>query len=145
MRPQQDENQAIQFRICKAEDVTLAVMGVGQFSQTMGFDQGRKIMMMTTTSELTTNILKYAGSGWFFVSKIQRKPPNSKSSPLGILMAAEDSGPGITDLQKALKDHYSTSGTLGLGLPGVKRLMDSFEIESLPGQGTKVRVVKWKS
>lgn len=138
-------SQPLKFPIKQAGDVALAVMGIGKFSQQLGFDQGRKTMLMTTVSELSTNILKYAKSGWILAQKVQRVPPTSKSSPLGILIVAEDEGPGISDLQKALSDHYSTSGTLGLGLPGVKRLMDSFDIEPFNGKGAKVRVVKWKS
>jgi len=54
-----------------------------------------------------------------------------------------DSGPGIPDPERAMEDHYSSSGTLGLGLPGVKRLMDEFELESKPGEGTRVIARKW--
>ena len=56
---------------------------------------------------------------------------------------AEDRGPGIADLEAAMRDHFSSGGTLGLGLPGVKRMMDEFSLESAPGEGTRVKAVKW--
>ena len=58
-------------------------------------------------------------------------------------MIVEDQGPGIVDTERAMEEHVSTSGTLGLGLPGTKRLVDEFELLSEPGRGTRVRVVKW--
>ena len=61
----------------------------------------------------------------------------------GIEIVAEDAGPGIADVKQAMQDRFSSSGTLGLGLPGVKRMMDEFELESQLGQGTRVRVRKW--
>jgi serine/threonine-protein kinase RsbT len=66
------------------------------------------------------------------------------SSRQGVLIIASDSGPGIRDIPQALRDGFSTSGSLGLGLPGVRRLMDEFEITSKPGRGTIVTVKKWK-
>jgi serine/threonine-protein kinase RsbT len=66
------------------------------------------------------------------------------SSRQGILIIASDDGPGIRDVRQALRDGFSTSGSLGLGLPGVRRLMDDFEIASEPGRGTIVKVRKWK-
>jgi serine/threonine-protein kinase RsbT len=62
----------------------------------------------------------------------------------GILIIASDDGPGIQDIRQAMRDGFSTSGSLGLGLPGVRRLMDEFEVASEPGQGTIVKVKKWK-
>ena len=63
---------------------------------------------------------------------------------LGLEIIAADNGPGIEDIEKALEDGFSTGGGLGIGLGGVRRLMDEFEIQSRVGEGTKVRVVKWK-
>jgi serine/threonine-protein kinase RsbT len=64
---------------------------------------------------------------------------------VGLEVVVHDRGPGITDVEQAMADHYSTSGTLGLGLPGVRRLMDEFELESSPDEGTRVTIRKWKS
>jgi serine/threonine-protein kinase RsbT len=62
----------------------------------------------------------------------------------GLLIVASDEGPGISDIPRALRDGFSTSGSLGIGLPGVRRLMDEFAIESQPGRGTTITVTKWK-
>lgn len=61
----------------------------------------------------------------------------------GIEVIVEDRGPGIPDIELAMKENVSTGGTLGLGLPGTRRLVDEFDIESQPGQGTRVRIIKW--
>jgi len=68
-----------------------------------------------------------------------------KGSRLGILIVARDEGPGIPDVARALQDGYSTGKGLGIGLPGVKRLMDDFEVASVVGKGTAVTVKKWLS
>jgi serine/threonine-protein kinase RsbT len=64
-------------------------------------------------------------------------------SRMGMEVIVRDRGPGIEDIQKAMADHYSSGGTLGLGLPGVKRMMDEFELTSEPGKGTTVTIRKW--
>ena len=61
----------------------------------------------------------------------------------GMVIIAKDEGPGILDIRRVMEDGYTTSGGLGAGLPGVKRLMDTFDIESTPGKGTEIRVTKW--
>jgi serine/threonine-protein kinase RsbT len=118
-------------------DLTQAVMYVGRLAQEMGFDARGKSLLMTAVSELVRNILKYADKGTVVVAPVQgaRGP--------GLELAAVDRGPGITDVEQALQDHFSTSGTLGLGLPGVRRMMDEFEIVSALGQGTSVTIRKW--
>ncbi|MGD8644289.1 MAG: ATP-binding protein, partial [Chromatiales bacterium] len=79
----------------------------------------------------------YAGQGQMTLRRVidQRRR--------GMEIVAEDKGPGIADKDSALSDHFSSSGTLGLGLPGVRRLMDEFDLESEPGAGTRVTVRKW--
>lgn len=119
-------------------DVTVAVLDIGRLATTHGFDQRRRTMLMTAASELGTNICKYAESGWLIATII------ACDGIKGMEIVAEDSGPGIDDVAKALQDHFSSSGTLGLGLPGVRRLMDTFDIRSVVGEGTRVRVVKWR-
>jgi serine/threonine-protein kinase RsbT len=96
-------------------------------------------MIVTAVSELGRNILMYAGEGEVVVTTIDG------SERRGIVVVARDQGPGIHDLQKAMLDGYSTSGSLGLGLPGVRRLMDEFAIESAPGRGTTVTAKRWLS
>lgn len=118
-------------------DVAVAALDIGKLAAANGFDLRCKTMLMTVASELGSNICKYAGSGWLSATILTR------GAARGVEIVAEDNGPGINDIPSALRDHFSSSGTLGLGLPGVRRMMDSFDIRSVPGQGTTVRVVKW--
>lgn len=102
-----------------------------------GFVSTDLTLIATAISELARNIVTYAREGEVELCLV------SEDHRRGIMIVARDHGPGITDLARAMQDGYSTSGGLGLGLPGVKRLMDNFEIASRPGQGTVVRIGKW--
>ena len=95
-------------------------------------------MVVTAVSELARNALLYAEAGDITVSLVQQDDKH------GVSIVAKDNGPGIADIPQALQDGFSTAGRLGLGLPGVKRLMDDFEICSAPGMGTTVIARKWK-
>ena len=103
----------------------------------LGFSPGTATLIATAISELARNILLYACRGELTMRTIE----NNGSK--GITVEARDDGPGILQPQRALEDGYSTSGRLGLGLPGVKRLMDEFRLETAPGRGTRVVVHKW--
>ena len=103
----------------------------------VGFSPGELTLIATAISELARNIVMYAKRGEIVLKLLNH--PDKK----GILVIARDKGPGIPDIRKALQDGYSTSRSLGLGLPGVRRLMDEFEIESQKGGGTTVTVRKW--
>jgi serine/threonine-protein kinase RsbT len=104
------------------------------------FSSADVAMIATVASELGRNILKYGGaSGYLLVSWIEDQACGDSA----IEIQAVDYGPGFIDAAAALKDHYSTGGTLGLGLPGSARIMDSLEIESQPGQGATVTAKKW--
>lgn len=94
---------------------------------------------VTAASELSRNILKYAGSGGghVHVDVLQ------KDQKRGVRAVFTDSGPGISDIELAMTDGFSTGGSLGLGLPGARRLVDEFSISSVVGQGTTVTIVKW--
>ncbi len=100
-------------------------------------DQAR---VLSAISELARNIYLYAGNGRLTLEIIEE--PAGKR---GVRLTAEDHGPGISMVNKALEKGYSTSGGLGAGLPGVKNMMDEFDIDSTPGKGTKVTVLKWIS
>jgi len=91
----------------------------------------------TSISELARNIFLYAGSGTITIAIV------AKEGKKGLHIIAIDEGPGIPDIRRSLEDGYTTSGALGAGLPGVRRMMDSFDIESVPGKGTRVDVIKW--
>jgi serine/threonine-protein kinase RsbT len=94
-------------------------------------------LLATAISELARNILHYAGSG-----EVEIRPVDA-GSRRGVCVIARDTGPGIPDVERALQDGYSTGGGLGLGLPGTRRIMDEFRIESQAGRGTTVWATKW--
>jgi serine/threonine-protein kinase RsbT len=94
-------------------------------------------MIATAVSEVARNILEYAKRGEVVVAVIQR------GDRRGLEVLARDQGPGIADVSQAMQDGFSTSRGLGLGLPGSRRLMDDFELESRVGQGTTVTMRKW--
>ena len=102
-----------------------------------GFTFTDLAIIATAISELARNVLSYAGRGQIAVRLID------DGTRRGIAIESTDDGPGIANLQLAMQDGYSTSGSLGLGLPGVRRLMDEFEIKSEVGQGTTVTAKKW--
>jgi serine/threonine-protein kinase RsbT len=118
-------------------DVRRVVLESTLYAREAGFDETLSRMIATSVSELVRNILKYAGSGQFRLRRVQR-PGGS-----GIEIEVSDNGPGIPDVDAAMGDHFSSGGTLGLGLPGVKRMMDEFSLESTPGGGTRVTARKW--
>ncbi len=105
----------------------------------LGFSAGDATLIATAISELARNIVSYARKGEITLKIV---PASSRQ---GLVIIASDSGPGIPDIRQALRDGFSTSGSLGLGLPGVRRLMDEFELTSKPGRGTVVTVKKWKA
>ncbi|WP_126425056.1 anti-sigma regulatory factor [Brevibacillus marinus] len=109
-----------------------------QIAKEMGFGSIVQARITTAISELARNIFLYAGKGTITIEQIQEE------QRIGLRVIAADEGPGIPDIRKAMEDGFSTSGALGAGLPGVKRLMDTFLIESAPNRGTRVTVVKWK-
>ena len=104
----------------------------------LGFTQSDLTLVATAISELARNIVRYARRG-----EIVLRQAEDGGTP-GIIIIARDEGPGIPDVNRAMEQGYSTSGGLGLGLPGVRRIMDKFEIISEVGKGTVVTAVKWK-
>ena len=105
---------------------------------TLNFSTGEQTLVATCVSELARNIVEYAGSGEMAMGLADDKGRK------GIVIIARDEGPGIPDIELAMKDGYSTSKGLGIGLPGCKRIMDEFAIVSRKGKGTTVTVKKWK-
>ena len=103
-----------------------------------GFSSTEQVLITTAISELARNILLYARGGMIALKRVV----NHERS--GIMVVATDQGPGIPDVEKAMEPGYSTSSSLGLGLPGVKRLMDEMSIETTAGQGTTVIATKWR-
>jgi serine/threonine-protein kinase RsbT len=95
-------------------------------------------LLATAISELARNIVRYAKYGDIFITRVQ------SGDRVGITVVARDKGPGIANISLAMQDGFSTSGDLGLGLPGVKRLMDEFHLVSDANTGTTVTITKWK-
>jgi serine/threonine-protein kinase RsbT len=120
------------------QDIVMARQKGRAMAMELGFSAGDATLTAAAISELARNIVSYAGRG-----EILLKPARGPNLT-GIEIVARDDGPGIRDIPQALRDGFSTSGSLGIGLPGVKRLMDEFEIKSVPGRGTTVAVKKWK-
>jgi serine/threonine-protein kinase RsbT len=128
----------IRVAINSDQDIVLARQKGRAMATELGFSMGDATLIATAISELARNIISYARKG-----QITLKMVNGLNRQ-GISVMATDDGPGIPDTRQALRDGFSTSGGLGLGLPGVRRLMDEFEIISQPGRGTIVAVKKWK-
>lgn len=120
------------------QDIVIARQKGRAMAIELGFSSGDATLIATAISELARNIVSYARKGEISLKGIQG------SSRVGISVTASDQGPGIPDIRQALRDGFSTSGSLGLGLPGVRRLMDEFEITSKSGRGTTVGVKKWR-
>jgi serine/threonine-protein kinase RsbT len=130
--------QEICVAINSDQDIVVARQKGRALAAGAGFSSGDATLIATAISELARNIVSYARKGLITLQAV------NTASRHGIVVVASDEGPGIPDLRQAMRDGYSTSGSLGLGLPGVRRLMDEFEIVSQPGHGTKVTVKKWK-
>ncbi len=118
-------------------DIVSARVEGRDMAKALGFGTIDQARIATAISELTRNIVLYAGEGTVTLRPIERG--NRK----GIEVVCEDHGPGIEDVNLVMQDGYSTSRGLGMGLPGAKRLMDEFEIESQVGKGTRVVARKW--
>jgi serine/threonine-protein kinase RsbT len=104
----------------------------------LGFSAGDQAVVAAAISEVARNILTYATRGDVALRVVE------DGDRRGITIIARDRGPGIDDIARALRDGYSTSGGLGLGLPGARRLMDEFHIASSPGRGTTVTMKVWR-
>lgn len=118
-------------------DIVLARQKGREVSKELQFGGVDQARITTAISELARNIYLYAGNGQITISVL------NENGFRGIQISAIDHGPGIHDIRMVLQDGYSTSGGLGAGLPGVKRLMDSFDIDSNPGYGTTITITKW--
>ncbi len=118
-------------------DVVIARQRGREIASLLGFSASDLALIATAISELARNIVLYAGSGEIEIGHVEQMERR------GIEIVARDQGPGIRNIPQAMRDGFSTSGGLGLGLPGVKRLMDEFEIQSRPGRGTTVTVRRW--
>lgn len=127
-----------EFRIESESNIVMARKVVRDAATSLGFGLTDVTRIVTATSELTRNIYHYANTG------VMRWRVLNQGSTVGLELTFEDSGPGIPDIQKAMEPGYTTGKSLGMGLPGSKRLMDEMTIESTVGKGTTVTVRKWR-
>ncbi|MBI1797797.1 MAG: anti-sigma regulatory factor [Candidatus Eisenbacteria bacterium] len=118
-------------------DIVSARMQGRAIAVQLGFGATAATLIATAISELARNVLLYAGRGEIVLTSVEH------GTRRGLAVLAQDRGPGIPDIPRAMQDGYSTSGRLGLGLPGVRRLMDDFEIESSAGAGVRIVAKKW--
>jgi serine/threonine-protein kinase RsbT len=129
-------NEVVVAVQCDADIVAARQKG-REMAADCGFSTTQQTMLATAISELARNILSYAGAGQVRLQVLNQR------GRVGVQVVAEDRGPGISDPELALKDGYSTSKSLGLGLPGARRIVDEFTLDTQVGVGTTVRLVKW--
>ena len=125
--------------IVKEQDVVPLHNRVKEYGVKIGMSILNQTKLITATSELVRNLLKYGGGGKVIIESVSNGREN------GVRVTFIDNGPGIADIELAMKDGYSTGKSLGLGLPGTKRLVNEFDIKSELGNGTTVTITKWKN
>lgn len=133
---QYQQTNAATFPISDYVDLRIAVSKLQKIPFLASASELDRSLVITIFTELGTNIVKYAGYGRIDVSLVEVKDGK------GVEICAQDDGPGISDVELAMQDHYSTGNSLGLGLPGVQRMADKFEIVSRPGCGTRVNATR---
>lgn len=126
-----------EMQVIKELDVVAFRNRVKEYAVRIKMGLVNQTKLITAASELVRNMLNYANGGKILIEVITKGRDN------GIRLTFKDKGPGIKDIGLAMKDGYSTGKSLGLGLPGAKRLANEFSIESAPGNGTTVMIIKW--
>lgn len=125
------------IQITSDADIVIARQEGRALAERIGFTGSDLTIIATAISEVARNIIKFAKRGEVILQRVNHNPHD------GILVIARDQGPGIPDIALAMSDGYTTGRGLGLGLPGCRRLMDEFNIESRVGEGTTVYLKKW--
>ncbi|WP_197088583.1 anti-sigma regulatory factor [Rufibacter radiotolerans] len=125
--------------IQKEQDVVLFRNRIKEVATKIGMSLVNQTKLITAASELVRNMLRYGGGGITHLEVI------SRNSIPGVRLIFQDEGPGIEDIPLAMKDGFSTGKSLGLGLPGAKRLVNDFSIKSEVGKGTTVTIIRWKN
>jgi serine/threonine-protein kinase RsbT len=124
--------------IRSGEDIVGVRRAVREWSIAAGFSLVDQTKMITAASELARNALEYGGGGCVRLEVL------NDAHKRGLRLVFEDQGPGIADIELALRDGFTSGGGLGLGLGGARRLVNDFEIESKAGFGTRVAITRWK-
>ena len=130
------KTHALQLR--SETDIVQARQAVRQWTTQMGFSLVDQTKMVTAASELARNTVVYGKGGDLLLEGLM------ENGRTGLRLTFQDRGPGIPDIEKALKDGYTTGTGLGLGLGGAKRLSNEFELHSRPGEGTRVTITRWR-
>ena len=125
--------------IQSSSDVVRVRQIVREWAVATGFSLVEQTKLITAASELTRNALDHGGGGMVRLESL------NNATRLGLRLTFSDQGPGIPDVEQALKDGYTTGSGLGLGLGGAKRLVNDFAIDSAPGRGTTVTIVRWRN
>ena len=120
------------------QDVVAVRQVVREWAVSMGFSLVDQTKVITAASELARNVIVYGGGGTLSLEAL------NDGSRRGLRLAFADQGPGIADVEAALRDGYTTGNGLGLGLGGAKRLSNEFQIHSQPGEGTRVVITRWR-
>jgi serine/threonine-protein kinase RsbT len=136
LRRGQRPDDELRIEIRRDADIVAARQAAREAAVRAGFTGADLTIIATAVSEVTRNIVRFAGAGEVLIKCLTRPTP-------GIQITARDTGPGIADVEQALADGFSTYAGLGLGLPGTRRLMDDFRISSEVGRGTTVELTKW--
>lgn len=131
-----EDGQSIEIRT--EADVARSVVAAQRLARSLGFKTAQSFLAATAVSELARNIFQYAGQGNIRLSQL------SDGERVGLQVEAEDHGPGIADIELAMTEGYSTGNTLGLGLPGVRRIMDELDFDADREVGTRIVGRKWR-
>lgn len=126
-----------EFAVTSASDCAKVRQRIQRLAEEMGMSRMKEVQMRTAATELLTNMMRYAGGGTAVIEVLEHE------SNCGLRAQFEDSGPGIADVEKALSAGFSTGKSLGHGLPGCKNLVDTFDLNTEPGRGTKIVITKW--
>lgn len=130
-------DEQMTFDLYEPSDNAQVIYSARKILAGMNFGETQQYLVASAVSELSTNIIRYAQKG-----RITFRVIHNGDKP-GFEVNAQDQGPGITDMENAMKENYSSGNGLGLGLSSVKRIMDEFFIQSTPGVGTRITAVKW--
>ncbi|HUC97854.1 MAG TPA: anti-sigma regulatory factor [Candidatus Polarisedimenticolaceae bacterium] len=125
--------------IRSSDDIVRVRRIVREWAVSLGFSLVDQTKVVTAASELARNVIDYGGGGDFRIEAL------NNDSRRGLRLTFSDEGPGIVDMEQAMKDGFTTGGGLGLGLGGAKRLVNEFLMDSKPGRGTTVVIIRWKN
>lgn len=131
--------EAQRLPIRSGEDVVKVRQAVRRCAAELGLSLVEQTKLVTAASELARNTLTHGGGGGVRIEVISKEPRRT-----GVRLIFEDEGPGIRDIELAMRDGYTTGDGLGLGLGGARKLSHEFDIQSQPGSGTRVTIVRWK-